>query len=87
VPYTNLKEIVAMDSAILPAYPHIGISKNHMDMTRFSSRDDQGFLDVTSDLRRWMKQVEKVQGTQHQPIPVIMKRLSGKSTRPQETPC
>jgi protein SERAC1 len=52
-----------MDSAILPAYPHIGISKNHMDMTRFSSRDDQGFLDITSDLRRWMKQVEEVQGT------------------------
>lgn len=47
------------DSAILPGYIPIGIHGNHMDMTKFASVDDPGFLAVCGELRRWIKQLGK----------------------------
>ncbi|KAL3486348.1 hypothetical protein BJX62DRAFT_228795 [Aspergillus germanicus] len=40
----GIGEIVPMHSAILPAYSSIGIHKNHMDMAKFSGKDDPGYL-------------------------------------------
>jgi hypothetical protein len=50
---------VPQDSAILPGYIPIGIRGNHMDMTKFASVDDPGFLAVCGELRRWIKQLGK----------------------------
>lgn len=43
------------DSAILPEYTKIGIRANHMDMKKFTGATDQGFIDVCSELRRWIR--------------------------------
>ena len=51
-----------MASAILPAYISIGIHSNHMDMTRFESQDDPGYISVTGELRRWIKGLSQVSG-------------------------
>jgi hypothetical protein len=47
---------VPSDSAVLPGYTSIGIHYNHMDMTKFGSEDDEGFIAVTGELRRWLTQ-------------------------------
>ena len=47
-----------MDSAILPSYPSIGIHSNHMDMTRFETKDDPGFVSVVGVLQRWVKELK-----------------------------
>jgi hypothetical protein len=44
-----------MDSAILPAYNSIGIHADHMNMTKFASEDDPGFVSVVREIRRWVK--------------------------------
>ena len=52
------------DSAILPGWSlPIGIHANHMDMTKFASTDDAGFLAVCGELRRWIKEI--AQATTH----------------------
>jgi hypothetical protein len=51
-----------MHSAILAAHPHIGIHANHMDMVRFSSCDDPGFLAIAGELQRWMQELEPIPG-------------------------
>jgi hypothetical protein len=53
-----------MHSAILTAHPHIGIHANHMDMARFSSGDDPGFLSIAGELQRWMQELESSAGRQ-----------------------
>jgi len=50
-------QVVPQDSAILPGYIPIGIRSNHMDMAKFASVDDPGFLAVCGELRRWTKQL------------------------------
>jgi len=47
-----------MCSAILNAYPHIGIHANHMAMARFSSDKDPGFISVVGELQRWIKSLD-----------------------------
>jgi len=44
------QEIVPKSSAILPAFPCQGIHANHMDMAKFSSRNDVGFRAVCDQL-------------------------------------
>jgi len=46
-----------MDSAIIEGYTKIGIHANHMDMTKFSTNDDPGFVDVSDELIRWTKAI------------------------------
>jgi hypothetical protein len=46
---------VPIESAVLAPYAHIGIHRDHQGMARFQSTDDQGFLDVSSELKRWVK--------------------------------
>lgn len=47
------------DSAILPGYIPIGIHSNHMDMTKFVSMDDAGFLALCGELRRWINEISQ----------------------------
>ena len=48
------------DSAILPGWSlPIGIHANHMDMTKFASMDDAGFVAVCGELRRWIKEISR----------------------------
>lgn len=42
-------------SAILPAYGSKSIHANHMDMTKFESVEDPGFVDVSTTLWRWVR--------------------------------
>ena len=44
-----------LHSAILPAYGSRSIHANHMDMTKFEFADDPGFLDVSTTLWRWSR--------------------------------
>ncbi|ERF73050.1 hypothetical protein EPUS_08614 [Endocarpon pusillum Z07020] len=53
----NDDTVVPMHSAILPAYVSIGIHSNHMGMTKFETEDDPGFISVTGELRRWVKEL------------------------------
>lgn len=50
--------MVPKDSAILPGYIPIGIHSNHMDMTRFGTTDDPGFVAVCGELSRWVKEID-----------------------------
>ncbi|KAH6842448.1 hypothetical protein B0I37DRAFT_329709 [Chaetomium sp. MPI-CAGE-AT-0009] len=55
LPLPGVGLVVPQDSAILPGYIPIGIHGNHMDMTKFTSLDDPGFVAVCGELRRWIK--------------------------------
>lgn len=50
-------QVVPSHSAILPGYIPIGIRSNHMDMTKFGHIDDPGFVQITGELRRWIKEI------------------------------
>jgi protein SERAC1 len=54
------KQIVPKHSAILAAYPNRGIHANHMDMTKFSSPQDAGYIAVSGQLWRWVKEIKAV---------------------------
>ena len=47
------------DSAILPGYIPIGIHADHMNMTKFDSINDPGFLAIYGELRRWIKEISQ----------------------------
>lgn len=47
-----------MHSAILPSYNSIGIHKNHMEMAKFSSEEDPGYLAVSTELWRWVRDIK-----------------------------
>jgi hypothetical protein len=55
---------VLKHSAIIPGYIPVGIRSNHMDMTKFEDADDFGFVVVTGELRRWIKQSTVLKGTE-----------------------
>ncbi|CAI4213165.1 unnamed protein product [Parascedosporium putredinis] len=51
--------IVPKHSAILPAYNAIGIHNNHMDMPKFTSEEDPGYLSVSTEVLRWVREIQK----------------------------
>ncbi|KAK4164409.1 hypothetical protein QBC43DRAFT_262507 [Cladorrhinum sp. PSN259] len=57
LPLLGVGLVVPQDSAILPGYIPIGIHGNHMDMTRFVSTDDPGFMAVCGELRQWIREI------------------------------
>ncbi|KAE8447349.1 hypothetical protein EG329_010907 [Mollisiaceae sp. DMI_Dod_QoI] len=61
LPLPGIGPIVPMHSAILSAYPHIGIHANHMEMGRFSSEEDPGFISIAGELRRWVQKLKPIQ--------------------------
>lgn len=52
-----------MDSAILPAYPSIGIHSDHIGMTKFGSEEDPGFEDFQTELLRIVEKARDEKGT------------------------
>ncbi|KAJ3540281.1 hypothetical protein NM208_g5133 [Fusarium decemcellulare] len=52
-------EIVPKHCAILPAYNSKGIHNNHMGMTKFSTAQDQGYLDISSEIWRWVREIQR----------------------------
>lgn len=60
LPLIGVGKVVPMYSAILPAYAKIGIYSNHMNMTKFEDEDDPGFISVSGELRRWVKELRTV---------------------------
>ncbi|KAK9429092.1 bulb-type lectin domain-containing protein [Lipomyces doorenjongii] len=56
-------KVVSEESATLEGYTAIGIDANHMDMTKFSSAGDPGFICVLAELTRWIKEVRSNGGT------------------------
>ncbi|RKK57123.1 hypothetical protein BFJ69_g17567 [Fusarium oxysporum] len=58
LPLQGIGFVVPKDSAILPGYIPIGIHGNHMDMTKFATTDDPGFVALCGELRRWIRGIE-----------------------------
>ena len=81
LPLPGVGHVVPQDSAVIPGYIVIGIHENHVDMARFGSTDDPGFLAICGELRRWVKEVKREPahdsddkregdtGTQPRPVP------------------
>ncbi|KAI0476806.1 hypothetical protein F4859DRAFT_514138 [Xylaria cf. heliscus] len=57
LPLQGVGLVVPQNSAIIPGYIPIGIHGNHMDMCRFKTVDDPGFVSVHGVLRRWIKEI------------------------------
>ena len=51
--------VVPEESATILSYPNCGIDANHMDMTKFSSRHDAGFISLKGVLDDWIKRGEE----------------------------
>jgi hypothetical protein len=57
---TNIRvEIVPKHSAILPAYNSTSIHGDHTSMTRFTGKDDSGYVKVSDTLWLWISEIEK----------------------------
>ncbi|KAH7411529.1 Alpha/Beta hydrolase protein, partial [Cadophora sp. MPI-SDFR-AT-0126] len=55
LPVAGVGLVVPHRSAILPSYGSQSIHANHMDMPKFSSEQDPGYLAVSTMLWRWQK--------------------------------
>jgi hypothetical protein len=78
-------EVVTKHSAILPAYNHIGIHADHMDMTQFSGAEDEGYLAVSSELMRWVRGIKTMRQNQETQAAPILQQFSpapANSSRP-----
>lgn len=47
--------VVPEESATILPYPNCGIDANHMDMTKFTSSNDSGFINIKGVLNDWIK--------------------------------
>ncbi|KAI5838256.1 hypothetical protein DFP73DRAFT_267821 [Morchella snyderi] len=56
LPVKGIGEIVPKHSAILPAYSNYPLHANHMDMVKFSDPKDQGYIAVTNEIGRWIRE-------------------------------
>ncbi|PGH23622.1 hypothetical protein AJ80_02403 [Polytolypa hystricis UAMH7299] len=55
LPLVGIGEVVPKHSAIVPGYISIGIHKNHLEMTKFDDPNDPGFVNISRELRRWVR--------------------------------
>ncbi|KAH7329701.1 hypothetical protein B0I35DRAFT_404883 [Stachybotrys elegans] len=69
LPVRGVGEIVPKDSAILPAYNYIGIHNNHMDMTKFNCDKDSGYLAVSAEILRWVREIQEQPASRLQGFP------------------
>ncbi|ODM15240.1 hypothetical protein SI65_09181 [Aspergillus cristatus] len=58
LPVEGFGFVVTRDSATLRGCTSIGIRKDHMDMTKFATMDDSGFIAVCESLGRWINEVD-----------------------------
>lgn len=56
-------KVVEEFQAKIPGYSSYGIRANHMDMTKFSGRDDPGYGALRREIRRWCKEISTQPGT------------------------
>jgi hypothetical protein len=63
--YANweLLQVVPYHSAILPQYTAKTIHSDHVNMTKFASQEDNGYMQVSSELRRWVKGLNPLPGS------------------------
>lgn len=61
--------VVPEESATILPYSNCGIDANHMDMTKFTSSNDAGFISIRGVLDDWIKQIteQATQETDAQP--------------------
>jgi hypothetical protein len=55
VPLDVVGFVVPEESATMLPHPNCGIDSNHMDMTKFTSSNDAGFISVKGVLNEWIK--------------------------------
>ncbi|ODM21100.1 hypothetical protein SI65_04153 [Aspergillus cristatus] len=58
LPVEGSNFVLTRGSATLPGCTSVGIHKNHMDMTKFATVDDSGFIAVRETLGSWIKEVD-----------------------------
>lgn len=63
-------------SAVLPAYGSKSIHANHIDMTKFESTEDSGFVDVSTTLWRWARDLSKEATATRDAQPAVAQHLS-----------
>ncbi|KAH6706234.1 hypothetical protein BKA61DRAFT_492359 [Leptodontidium sp. MPI-SDFR-AT-0119] len=94
IPLPGVGLVVPSHSAVLPGYIPIPIRSNHMDMTKFGSLEDPGFMAITGELRRWVKElglpsnveVPESKTPQQQEVTQMVQSLSlGESSGTQST--
>ena len=56
VPVDVVGFVVPEESATILPYPNCGIDTNHMDMTKFTSVNDAGFIGIKGVLNDWIRQ-------------------------------
>lgn len=67
--------IVPRSSAVLDSYEDYGIAANHRNMVKYSSAEDNGFIRVSSLLKRWQKPTElQLQQSTSLPNPTLKVR-------------
>lgn len=59
LPMPYVGTIVEKESASLAGYNAISIHANHRDMVRFVAPEDPGFVSVLSELKRWIRDLER----------------------------
>ena len=55
---TNMTQVVPYHSAILSRYTARTLRSDHENMTKYTSRESDGYKKVSSELKRWMKQLD-----------------------------
>ncbi|KAL3448019.1 Alpha/Beta hydrolase protein [Aspergillus insuetus] len=83
LPIHGIGEIVPMHSAILPSYNSIGIHKNHMDMAKFFDEEDPGYLAVSTEIWRWVKDIKSQRQLIHSTEGPNMEALNRQQYCPQ----
>ena len=56
--------IVPEQSAVLSQYPNQSIAANHMDMTKFSGRNDEGYQKVLSRVHDYVESINSTPATE-----------------------
>jgi hypothetical protein len=59
----DASQIVPEDSATLDGYPSDAIDANHRNMVRFSTQSDSGFVALTWQLNKWIREIIPPQGS------------------------
>ena len=82
LPYNSIVgHVVPKHSAILSRYGNQGIHASHTDMTRFADRMDQGYRNISNQLRIWALEIESLpeasSAPQAQPLDVEEIRAGG----------
>ncbi|KAI4628931.1 hypothetical protein J4E83_003484 [Alternaria metachromatica] len=67
VPFPGIGIIVPDYSAGPPGYERIVVDANHIEMTKFSKREDQTYQNVLAELRRMIKLAKEQHGDQSDP--------------------